>query len=172
MLPPFLRQRRKSALPESPQEIFARRRESPGESVQGLPFQGMEGGVQPPPRCGVRGVQRWGGGSRNTPPCLWPSGATARCCLQTGIRLTPALSASKKFQMLLTKRYVLFCVPKENQKSTRFSEARGHGERGCSPLSKPQSGRRHTGFSGDSRLRAKISYENPGSADSRRCRGL
>ena len=31
-------------------------------------------------RCGVGGVQRQGGGSRNTPPCLWPSGASMRAC--------------------------------------------------------------------------------------------
>ena len=28
--------------------------------------------------CGAGGVQRWGGGNRNTPPCLWPSGASLR----------------------------------------------------------------------------------------------
>ena len=33
-------------------------------------------GVQPLACCGVGGVQRYGGGSRNTPPCLWPSGAS------------------------------------------------------------------------------------------------
>ena len=30
--------------------------------------------------CGVGGVQRKGGGSRNTPPCLWPSGASLPAC--------------------------------------------------------------------------------------------
>ena len=33
-------------------------------------------GEQPLACCGVGGVQRQGGGSRNTPPCLWPSGAS------------------------------------------------------------------------------------------------
>ena len=30
-------------------------------------------GEQPLTRCGESGVQRLGGGSRNTPPCLWPA---------------------------------------------------------------------------------------------------
>ena len=37
-------------------------------------------GEQPLARCGVGGVQRQGGGSRNTPPCLWPSGASLHAC--------------------------------------------------------------------------------------------
>ena len=37
---------------------------------------GVERGEQPLSRCGVGGVQRQGGGSRNTPPYLWPSGAS------------------------------------------------------------------------------------------------
>ena len=37
-------------------------------------------GEQPLTRCGVGGVQRQGGGSRNTPPCLWPSGASLPAC--------------------------------------------------------------------------------------------
>ncbi len=37
-------------------------------------------GEQPLARCGVGGVQRSGGGSRNTPPCLWPSGASLHAC--------------------------------------------------------------------------------------------
>ena len=37
-------------------------------------------GEQPLARCGVGRVQRSGGGSRNTPPCLWPSGASLHAC--------------------------------------------------------------------------------------------
>ncbi len=37
-------------------------------------------GEQPLARCGVGGVQRYGGGTRNTPPCLWPSGASLHAC--------------------------------------------------------------------------------------------
>ena len=37
-------------------------------------------GEQPLARCGVGGVQRQGGGSRNTPPCLWTSGASLHAC--------------------------------------------------------------------------------------------
>ena len=37
-------------------------------------------GEKPLARCGVGGVQRQGGGSRNTPPCLWPSGASLHAC--------------------------------------------------------------------------------------------
>ena len=37
-------------------------------------------GEQPLARCGVGGVQRQGGGRRNTPPCLWPSGASLHAC--------------------------------------------------------------------------------------------
>ena len=37
--------------------------------------------------CGVGGVQRQGGGSRNTPPCLWPSGASLPAC--TKQKLSP-----------------------------------------------------------------------------------
>ena len=37
---------------------------------------GSERGEQPLSRCGVGGVQREGGGTRNTSPCLWPSGAS------------------------------------------------------------------------------------------------
>ena len=42
---------------------------------------GIIKGEQPLIRCGVGGVQRKGGGSRNTPPYLWPSGASWRRCL-------------------------------------------------------------------------------------------
>ena len=42
---------------------------------------GIIKGEQPLIRCGVGGVQRKGGGSRNTPPYLWPSGASRRRCL-------------------------------------------------------------------------------------------
>jgi hypothetical protein len=35
-------------------------------------------------------------------------------------------------------RYVLFCVPKENQKSTSDFDALDPRERGCSPLSDPK----------------------------------
>ena len=41
---------------------------------------GIVKGEQPLARCGVGGVQRQGGGSRNTPPCLWPSGASLPAC--------------------------------------------------------------------------------------------
>ena len=44
-------------------------------------------GEQPLARCGVGGVQRQGGGSRNTPPCLWPSGASLPAC--TKQKLSP-----------------------------------------------------------------------------------
>ena len=42
---------------------------------------GIIKGEQPLIRCGVGGVQRKGGGSRSTPPYLWPSGASRRRCL-------------------------------------------------------------------------------------------
>ena len=35
-------------------------------------------------------------------------------------------------------RYVLFCVPKENQKTTSDFDALDPRERGCSPLSDPK----------------------------------
>ena len=39
---------------------------------------------------------------------------------------------------LLHWGYVLFCVPKENQKSTSDFDALDPRERGCSPLSDPE----------------------------------
>ena len=38
--------------------------------------KGIVKGNEPLTRCGVGGVQRKGGGIRNTPPHLWPSGAS------------------------------------------------------------------------------------------------
>ena len=38
----------------------------------------------------------------------------------------------------VTLGYVLFCVPKENQKSTSDFDALDPRERGCSPLSDPK----------------------------------
>ena len=39
---------------------------------------GIVKGEQPLTRCGESGVQRQGGGSRNTPPCLWPARSASR----------------------------------------------------------------------------------------------
>ena len=43
--------------------------------------------------CGVGGVQRQGGGSRNTPPCLWPSGASLHAEYKQKISLRSAPNA-------------------------------------------------------------------------------
>ena len=55
---------------------------------------GIIKGEQPLIRCGVGGVQRKGGGSRNTPPYLWPSGAS--CTLRRKHSTLP--SAMNKFK--------------------------------------------------------------------------
>ena len=55
---------------------------------------GIIKGEQPLIRCGVGGVQRKGGGSRNTPPYLWPSGAS--CTLRRKRSTLP--SAMNKFK--------------------------------------------------------------------------
>ena len=61
-------------------------------------------GVQPLTRCGVGGVQRWGGGSRNTPPCLWPSGASLRACGKQ--KLPPRSAAHFSGSLLVSKENI------------------------------------------------------------------
>ena len=53
-------------------DLHAEWRESPA-FLLGAHFFGIVKGEQPLTRCGESGVQRLGGGSRNTPPCLWPA---------------------------------------------------------------------------------------------------
>ena len=65
---------------------------------------GIVKGEQPLTRCGESGVQRQGGGSRNTPPCLWPARSASRL---TERKTSPALPAREGF-------LVLFWHAKEN----------------------------------------------------------
>ena len=53
-------------------DLHAEWRESPA-FLLGAHFFGIVKGEQPLTRCGESGVQRKGGGSRNTPPYLWPA---------------------------------------------------------------------------------------------------
>ena len=74
-----------------PEKTVKRSSRRTGVNLQFFPvgayFFGIVKGEQPLARCGVGGVQRQGGGSRNTPPCLWPSGASLPAC--TKQKLSP-----------------------------------------------------------------------------------
>ena len=57
---------------------------------------GIVKGEQPLTRCGESGVQRSGGGIRNTPPYLWP------CLLYTSLRTFQSPWAARYQRMTLT----------------------------------------------------------------------
>ena len=64
--------------------------------------------------CGVGGVQRKGGGTRNTPPCLWPSGAS----LHADGRQKVAIAATLQLPFTVTTPP----MKKGSEKPADFSE--------------------------------------------------
>ena len=63
----------------------------------GAYFFGIVKGEQPLTRCGESGVQREGGGIRNTPPYLWPARSASHLTERKNIpRATSARTSSKK----------------------------------------------------------------------------
>ena len=65
--------------------------------------------------CGAGGVQRWGGGNRNTPTCLWPSGASLRAESKQKVAIAATLHLPFSSTILLVK--------KMNGKIRRFSRS-------------------------------------------------
>ena len=90
-----------------PEKTVKRSSRRTGVNLQFFPvgayFFGIVKGEQPLARCGVGGVQRQGGGSRNTPPCLWPSGASLPACAKQ--KLSPR-SVHFSGSLLVSKRNI------------------------------------------------------------------